>query len=137
MARPLSFPHCVDTVRSNWRSIWLPRDTVFEWSIIGAGICLACASAFNVGGLAAVMIAGVGACAGALLALGVSLLLYVVPVQMPPPPGSTRGYPLNINIDPLMYFITVVAMVVLAMLASAWIARKTVHTPIVEALAHT
>ena len=60
-----------------------------------------------------------------------------VPVQMPPPPGSSRGYPLNINIDPLMYFITVVAMVLLAMLASAWIARKTVNKPVAEALAHT
>ena len=87
--------------------------------------------------LEGMVLGGVGALTGALLALAVSLLLYVVPVQMPPPPGSTRGYPLNINIDPLMYFITVVAMVVLAMLASAWIARKTVHTPIVEALAHT
>jgi dTMP kinase len=52
----------------------LPRDTVFEWSIIGAGICLAAASAFNVGGLAAVMIAGVGACAGAAYVTGFTVL---------------------------------------------------------------
>lgn len=52
----------------------LPRDTVFEWSIIGAGICLALASAFNVGGLAAVMIAGVGACAGAAYVTGFTVL---------------------------------------------------------------
>ena len=88
--------------------------------------------------LEGMVLGGVGAVLGAVAALGISLLLlYVVPVQMPPPPGSTRGYPLNINIDPLMYFVTVIAMVLLAMLASAWIARKTVHTPIVEALAHT
>jgi len=74
---------------------------------------------------------------GALIALGVSLLLYIVPVQMPPPPGSSRGYPLYITIDPAMFFATVLAMVALATLASAWVARKTVHTPIVEALAHT
>ena len=52
----------------------LPRDTVFEWSIIGAGICLALAAGFNEGGLAAVMIAGVGACAGAAYVTGFTVL---------------------------------------------------------------
>ncbi|MGZ4688478.1 MAG: MFS transporter [Acidimicrobiia bacterium] len=52
----------------------LPRDTVFEWSIIGAGICLAIAAGFNEGGLAAVMIAGVGACAGAAYITGFTVL---------------------------------------------------------------
>ena len=87
--------------------------------------------------LEGMVLGGVGALLGALTALGVSLLLYVVPVQMPPPPGSSRGYPLNVSIDPVMYAATVLAMVLLAMLASAWIARKTVHTPITVALAHT
>jgi putative ABC transport system permease protein len=87
--------------------------------------------------LEGMVLGGVGALTGALLALGVSLLLYAVPVQMPPPPGSSRGYPLNIDIDPTMYLCTVGAMVALAMLASTWIARKTVHTPVVDALAHT
>jgi hypothetical protein len=31
----------------------------------------------------------------------------------------------------------VLAMVALAMLASTWIARRTVHMPVVDALAHT
>ncbi len=83
------------------------------------------------------VLGGVGAVAGAVIAAGVSLLLHVVPVQMPPPPGSSRGYPLYINLDPTMVAATVLAMVLLAMLASAWIARRTVHTPIVDALAHT
>lgn len=78
-----------------------------------------------------------GALAGAAAALGIALLLYVVPVQMPPPPGSTRGYPLNVDIDPALYAITVVAIVALTTLASAWIARKTVRMPLVDALAHT
>jgi dTMP kinase len=52
----------------------LPRDTVFEWSIIGVGICLALAAAFNEGGLAAVMIAGLGACAGAAYVTGFTVL---------------------------------------------------------------
>ncbi len=87
--------------------------------------------------LEGMVLGGVGAVAGALLALGISLMLYVVPVTMPPPPGSTRGYALNIEIDPVLYGCTVLAMVVLAMLASAWIARKTVNLAVVDALAHT
>ena len=87
--------------------------------------------------LEGMVLGGVGAVVGALIAFGISMLLYVVPVQMPPPPGSSRSYALNVNVDPTMYAATVLAMVLLAMLASAWIARKTVHTPIVEALAHT
>lgn len=87
--------------------------------------------------LEGMVLGGVGAIAGALLALGVSLMLYVVPVTMPPPPGSTRGYALNIDIDPVLYAGTVLAMVALAMLASAWIARKTVNLAVVDALAHT
>lgn len=52
----------------------LPRDTVFEWSIIAAGIFLALGAAFNEGGLSAVMIAGVGACAGAAYVTGFTVL---------------------------------------------------------------
>lgn len=87
--------------------------------------------------LEGMVLGGVGAACGALLAFGVSMLLYVVPVQMPPPPGSSRGYPLNVEVDPTLYLATVLAMVALAMLASAWVARRTVHTPVVQALAHT
>jgi putative ABC transport system permease protein len=56
---------------------------------------------------------------------------------MPPPPGRSVGYPLNIAISPLLYVFTVVTMVALTMAASAWVARKTVHMPVVDALAHT
>ncbi len=87
--------------------------------------------------LEGMVLGGVGAVAGAVLSLGISLMLYVVPVEMPPPPGRSVGYPLNISIDPLMYCATLVAMVLLTMAASSWVARKTVHMPVVDALAHT
>jgi putative ABC transport system permease protein len=87
--------------------------------------------------LEGMVLGGVGAFVGALLALAVSLLLYAFPVQMPPPPGSSRGYALVTAIDAPIYLMTVLAMVAVSMLASAWIARKTVHIPVVEALAHT
>lgn len=87
--------------------------------------------------LEGMVLGGVGALSGAALALGVSLFLYVVPVEMPPPPGSSKGYPLNISIEPSLYLITIAAMVALTMLASAWVARKTVNMSVVQALAHT
>jgi len=87
--------------------------------------------------LEGMVLGGAGAVVGAAIALAISLLLYVVPIQMPPPPGRSTGYPLNIAIDPALYLVTLVVMVGLAMLASAWVARKTVHQPVVSALAHT
>ncbi len=88
-------------------------------------------------GLEGMLLGGVGALVGAALSLGVSLLLFVVPVEMPPPPGRSVGYPLNIAIDPALYLFTLLAMVSLTMLASYAVARKTVHMPVVDALAHT
>jgi putative ABC transport system permease protein len=88
-------------------------------------------------GLEGMLLGGVGALVGAALSLGVAVMLYVVPVNMPPPPGRSVGYPLNIAIDPTLYLATLLAMVSLTMLASYAVARKTVHMPVVDALAHT
>ncbi|MBC7994191.1 MAG: ABC transporter permease [Rhizobacter sp.] len=87
--------------------------------------------------LEGMVLGGAGAVVGAVIALAASVLLLVFPVQMPPPPGRSVGYPLTVAIDAPLYVFTLVAMVALAMLASAWVARKTVHQPVVSALAHT
>ena len=87
--------------------------------------------------LEGMVLGGVGAVAGAALSLAMSVMLYVVPVNMPPPPGRSEGYPLNISIDPSMYAVTLVAMVLLTMVASSLVARKTVNMAVVDALAHT
>lgn len=87
--------------------------------------------------LEGMVLGGAGAVVGALIALATSVLLYVFPVQMPPPPGRSTGYPLNIAMDPALYALTLVAMVGLAMLASTLVGRKTVHQPVVNALVHT
>lgn len=87
--------------------------------------------------LEGMVLGGVGAVTGAALSLGLSLMLYVVPVNMPAPPGRSEGYPLTIAIDPTMYIATLATMVLLTMLASSWIARKTVNMAVVDALAHT
>jgi putative ABC transport system permease protein len=86
--------------------------------------------------LEGMVLGGAGALFGALLALGVSIALLVFPVEMPPPPGRSNGYPLQIVIDATLYGGTLAAMVALSMLASALVARRTVKKPIVDALAH-
>lgn len=80
---------------------------------------------------------GTGAVAGAILAVTVALLLTVFPVQMPPPPGRSTGYPLLVSIDLTLYATTIFMMIALSMLSSGWIARRTLRQPIVAALAHT
>jgi len=87
--------------------------------------------------LEGMLLGGVGALAGAGVSLLVSLALLVFPVDMPPPPGRSVGYPLNIAIDPALYLLTLVVMVGLTTLASWAVARKTVRMPVVDALAHT
>ncbi len=84
--------------------------------------------------LEGMVLGGVGAVAGAALAFGISMLLYVVEIQMPPPPGRSVGYPLYVTVDVGLYLATTLTMVLLTMAASAWVARRTVHMPVVDAL---
>jgi putative ABC transport system permease protein len=86
--------------------------------------------------LEGLLLGGTGAVLGALLSLGVTLALLVFPVQMPPPPGRSVGYPLQITADPQLYLLTLAAMLALTTLASALVARRTVQRPVVDALAH-
>ena len=86
--------------------------------------------------LEGLMLGGLGALLGAALALGVSVFLLLVPVHMPPPPGYSVGYPLNIAISPLMYGAVLLAMCLLSTLASGVVARRSVNKPITEALSH-
>ncbi|CAG1018010.1 Lipoprotein-releasing system transmembrane protein LolE [Burkholderiaceae bacterium] len=86
--------------------------------------------------LEGMVLGGAGALLGAVVALVVSIALLVFPVEMPPPPGRSNGYPLQIVIDATLYAGTLAAMVLLSMLASAAVARRTVKKPVVDALAH-
>jgi putative ABC transport system permease protein len=87
--------------------------------------------------LEGLLLGGAGAGVGVLLALGVTGALLVFPVQMPPPPGRSAGYPLQITADAGLIAGTVLAMLLLSTLASAVVARRTVNRPVVDALAHT
>jgi len=86
--------------------------------------------------LEGLLLGGTGALVGAGLALAVAIGLLMFPVEMPPPPGRNTGYPLQVALDPTLYAGTLLAMLALATAASALVARKTVHKPVVEALAH-
>jgi putative ABC transport system permease protein len=86
--------------------------------------------------LEGLVLGGLGAMLGALVALTVSGGLLVFPVDMPPPPGRSMGYPLQITMDPLLYLFTLGAMTALATVASALVARRAVRRPIVDALSH-
>ncbi len=86
--------------------------------------------------LEGLLLGSAGTLAGAALALGVTGALLVFPMQMPPPPGRSVGYPLQIAIDGNLYGLTLLAMLALAGIASALVARRTVARPVVDALAH-
>jgi putative ABC transport system permease protein len=75
-------------------------------------------------GLEGMLLGGAGALVRGAAGAGGVVLLYVFPVDMPPPPGRSVGYPLNISIDPTLYLLTMGAMVGLTLLASCgWRAR--------------
>ena len=82
------------------------------------------------------MLGGLGALLGTLGAAALSIALLIFPVQMPPPPGRSVGYALVMDIDPSLYALTLIAMVLMATAASALVARRTVNQPIVDALGH-
>ncbi|MCK6426559.1 MAG: ABC transporter permease [Burkholderiaceae bacterium] len=86
--------------------------------------------------LEGLLLGAAGSAAGAGVALAVSAALWVFPVEMPPPPGRSQGYPLHIAVDPTLYAAALLAMLLLSALASAWVARRTVRLPVVDALGH-
>lgn len=87
--------------------------------------------------LEGLILGGAGAVVGGLVALSVSIALLLVDIQMPPPPGRSDTYPLNISMDPWLYGITLVGMVLLSSIVAAFVARRSVRQPITGLLAMT
>ncbi len=83
-----------------------------------------------------VLIGGIGAGLGMLVAGSTMVALLMFDIQMPPPPGRADAYPLRLYADPVFYLLT--SLVILALCAAAaWLAsRKAAARPIVEALGH-
>lgn len=75
-----------------------------------------------------------GSLVGLLLSGLLSLGLMVFEVQMPPPPGQTEGYPLQVYWSVAMAGVSSAIVVLLAVLASGVATFRGVRKPIVEAL---
>ncbi|EMN7257574.1 ABC transporter permease [Vibrio vulnificus] len=82
------------------------------------------------------LLALLGSLVGALVSGAISLLLMVVDVQMPPPPGRTDGYPLMVYFSFELVAIAAVGVVCICLLAAYLSARKGVNKPITEALTY-
>ncbi|OXX21539.1 ABC transporter permease, partial [Vibrio sp. V08_P9A1T1] len=84
----------------------------------------------------AVLLAILGSLVGAAFNALTSVLLMVVDVQMPPPPGRTEGYPLHIYFSWELVLLSAFGVLSIC-IAAAWLsARKGVNKPITEALAY-
>lgn len=86
--------------------------------------------------LEALVLAVLGLLIGLLLAGAVSVGLLFVDVQMPPPPGSSEGYPLTVYFSPALALACAIALAVLCALAAWLSAAKAANKPLVEALSH-
>ncbi len=82
------------------------------------------------------LLALIGSAIGALVSGLVSLLLLVVDIQMPPPPGRTEGYPLNIYFSLELVGYATLGVLTICLLAAYFSARKGVNKPITEALVY-
>jgi putative ABC transport system permease protein len=84
--------------------------------------------------LEAGLIGMVGSLVGLAVAAMLSVTLMVFDIQMPPPPGKTEGYPLQVYWSALMAGISALLVVLVSILASGLATAKGVRKPIVEAL---
>ncbi len=84
--------------------------------------------------------AGLLAMLGSLLGtLGVGVLtiiLMLVDIQMPAPPGMTQGYPLTIYFSIELAALALLGVLTICLTAAFFSARKGVNKPITEALIH-
>ncbi|MBR9786931.1 MAG: ABC transporter permease [Vibrionaceae bacterium] len=80
------------------------------------------------------LLAVLGSLLGGLLTAIVAVFLMVVEVQMPPPPGRTEGYPLNIYFSWELVALAGFAVLMICLVAAFFSARKGVNKPITEAL---
>lgn len=80
------------------------------------------------------LLALIGSMLGAVSNALMCVLLLFVDVQMPPPPGRSEGYPLNIYFSFGLVAFTTIGVMFICLLAALFSARKGVNKPITEAL---
>ncbi|MBK9615340.1 MAG: ABC transporter permease [Uliginosibacterium sp.] len=82
------------------------------------------------------ILGGLGAVLGGASALLISIFLIFAGIQMPPAPGYSTGYPLQVAINPIIYLIVIALIVALSTLCAMLVSRRSARKPIVEALGH-
>jgi len=74
--------------------------------------------------------------AGAVLSLLITFAINISNIEMPPPPGSVKGFIISVQVIPSAYLGAATAMMITLALASFFPARRAARAPIVESLAH-
>jgi putative ABC transport system permease protein len=77
-----------------------------------------------------------GTSLGILAALSASFIFMFADFQMPPPPGRSLSYPLQINISAELFLLTTLVIITLSIVAAWFVSRKMAAKSIVEALTH-
>ncbi|MDB1124050.1 ABC transporter permease [Vibrio algarum] len=80
------------------------------------------------------VLAIIGSVLGGVVTAVTSLVLFVSDIQMPPPPGSTEGYPLNIYFSFELLGFSVIGVMFICVMAAWLSALNGVKKPITEAL---
>jgi putative ABC transport system permease protein len=80
------------------------------------------------------LLAVIGAIIGGIASAITTLVLMLVEIQMPPPPGRTDGYPLNIYLSFELLAYATIGVLFICISAAYLSARKGVNKPITEAL---
>jgi putative ABC transport system permease protein len=78
-----------------------------------------------------------GALLGLLLSAGLSLAVNLAGIQMPPPPGRTTTYPLQIFVEPDAYAAVALGMVLLGVLAAGLSQYSIRRMSVLQKLTHT
>ena len=86
--------------------------------------------------LEGMVIGGMGATVGMLLAWIATFVLLFAGIEMPPPPGRSAGYPLFLSFSPLHYAVVTLVVVTLAACAAWVVSSRAANKPVTEALAH-
>ncbi|OLQ74295.1 ABC transporter permease [Photobacterium proteolyticum] len=79
---------------------------------------------------------GLLAVIGALMSAALSLFLMLVEVNMPPPPGYSEGYPLQVYLSLELVLYATSGVLVICLVAAFFSAGKGVNKPITEALSY-
>lgn len=74
--------------------------------------------------------------AGTVLSLLITFAINFAQIEMPPPPGSAKGFVIEVFVIPMVYVISALAMAAVLAVASFITARRAARAPIVQSLAH-